>query len=214
MTLRIGCLLILLSPLCLGKTLLILGDQLSSGAGLPTNTAWPALLKQRIKHTYPGIKSVNVSVSGMSTQGGLQLLPAYLIHTDPTWIILFLGYQNMLNATPLAHTQKQLTQLIRQAKVYGHVLLVGTQLPQAHPQAIHNLGINTLYQTLAKTEGVAYLPKLLATLTEDDFQSDQSTPNQKAQAKLLAKLWPKIKTLLAKTPSSRILSPNNFGEET
>ena len=199
MYLRACCLFVLLSPLCLGKTLLILGDQLSSGASLPAGTAWPALLKQKLNQTHPEIKLVNISISGMSTQGGLQLLPTYLERTKPDWIILALGYQNMLNTTPLAQTKHQLNQLITQAKTYGHVLLVGSMLPKNHPDANQNPAMTQLYKTLSHKQKVLYLANLLAPLQDEDYALlNISTPNQRAQVKLLNQLWPTIKKLLAK----------------
>src|SRR6266850_6967241 len=54
-----------------GPRIVILGDSLTAGLGLPVGQSYPALLQQRLKEEGSSYQIVNAGVSGDTSAGGL-----------------------------------------------------------------------------------------------------------------------------------------------
>jgi acyl-CoA thioesterase I len=178
------------------STILVFGDSLSAGYGIPLEAAWATLLQTELKRTHPHYKVVNASVSGETTSGGVQRLPAALKEHHPGIVIIELGANDGLRGTPLKVTEKNLNELIQQAQAEkAKVLLLGMQLPP-------NYGIDytrqfkMLYQKLAQHHRVALVPFLLEGIAADQFQADNLHPVAEAQPKILENVMQKLKQML------------------
>jgi acyl-CoA thioesterase-1 len=55
--------------------LLVFGDSISAGYGIPVEQGWVTLLARRTEQEGYGFRVVNASVSGETTAGGLARLP-------------------------------------------------------------------------------------------------------------------------------------------
>src|SRR5690606_3386078 len=73
------------------RVILVMGDSLSAEYGLARGTGWVALLEQRLRQDHPQYRVVNASVSGETTAGGANRLPALLAEHQPDLVILELG---------------------------------------------------------------------------------------------------------------------------
>jgi len=68
--------------------ILIVGDSISAGYGLPADASWPTLLQRRLKaDNYPH-QVVNASISGDTTSGGRSRLPALLAQHKPATVVI------------------------------------------------------------------------------------------------------------------------------
>lgn len=166
-------------------TVLVFGDSLSAGYGIPRATAWASLLQIELRRTHPHYKVVNASVSGETTSGGLQRLPATLKEHRPDIVILELGANDGLRGTRLDLTEKNLKAMILKSKAAGaKVLLLGMQIPP-------NYGIDytkrfsSLYTKLAQQHRIELVPFMLEGVTADQFQPDNLHPVAEAQPKIL-----------------------------
>ncbi|MHB8824997.1 MAG: GDSL-type esterase/lipase family protein, partial [Thiobacillus sp.] len=88
-------------------TVLIVGDSLSSGYGLAAGKSWVDLLDVRLKKAAPPQKNqqwrvINASVSGDTTQNGLQRLQPALERHHPQGVLIALGGNDALRGTPPA----------------------------------------------------------------------------------------------------------------
>ena len=99
--------------------LLIVGDSLSSGYGLANGTSWVDRLDARLKKKAPDWRVVNASVSGDTTQNGLQRLKPALNRQRPQGVLIELGGNDALRGTPPKVIRQNLVTLIRQAKAAG-----------------------------------------------------------------------------------------------
>jgi lysophospholipase L1-like esterase len=80
--------------------ILVLGDSLSAGYGIPVERGWVSLLQHRLaERNYPH-RVVNASISGDTTSGGLSRLPAALELHRPAIVILELGANDGLRGQP------------------------------------------------------------------------------------------------------------------
>jgi acyl-CoA thioesterase I len=178
--------------------LLVFGDSISAGYGLPPGTGWVALLAERMKAKGYRYTVVNGSISGDTTAGGRARLPASLKQHQPTVVVLELGGNDALRGGTLSATRANLEAMVDAATSAGaHVLIVGMQLPSNYGPA-YVRDFNALFGDVAKAKRVGIVPAFFAGFGDDLnlFQSDGIHPTAGAQARLLNNVWPALQPLL------------------
>ncbi|KVO93202.1 arylesterase [Burkholderia ubonensis] len=180
--------------------IVVLGDSLSAEYGLPRDTGWVALLRQRLATERIDYSVANASVSGDTTSGGRARLPAVLARLKPAIVVVELGANDALRGVPLATTERNLREIVADAqRARAKVVLVGMFVPPNYgpdyTQKFHGI-----YTRLSKDLGVPLVPFLLAGIENrpDMFQADQIHPTRQAQGVLLDNVWPSLKPLLGK----------------
>ncbi|CAN0621609.1 multifunctional acyl-CoA thioesterase I and protease I and lysophospholipase L1 [Burkholderia multivorans] len=180
--------------------IVVLGDSLSAEYGLPRDTGWVTLLRQRLAAERIDYSVANASVSGDTTSGGLARLPAVLQRLKPTVVVVELGANDALRGVPLATTEHNLREIVGNAqRAHAKVVLVGMYVPpnygMDYTQRFHGI-----YTRLSKDLRVPLVPFLLAGIENrpDMFQADQIHPTQQAQRVLLDNVWPSLRPLLGK----------------
>jgi len=182
-------------------TIVVLGDSLSAEYGLPRDTGWVALLRQRLASERIDYSVANASISGDTTSGGLARLPLVMQRLKPSIVIVELGANDALRGVPLTTTESNLRAILAQIrKGNAKPVLVGMYVPPNYgpdyTQKFHGL-----YGRLSQELHTPLVPFLLAGLADkpDLFQSDQIHPTQQAQPLLLDNVWPTLKPLLGGT---------------
>jgi acyl-CoA thioesterase I len=182
-------------------TIVVLGDSLSAEYGLPRDTGWVALMRERLASKRIDYSVANASISGDTTSGGLARLPLVMERLKPSIVIVELGANDALRGVPLATTESNLRAIIAQIrKGNAKPMLVGMYVPTNYgpdyTQKFHGL-----YARLSQELHTPLVPFLLAGLADkpDLFQSDQIHPTQQAQPLLLDNVWPTLKPLLSGT---------------
>ncbi|WP_242469499.1 arylesterase [Rhabdochromatium marinum] len=191
---------------------LVLGDSLSAAYGLNIRDGWVAQLEQRLSQEGgcrtddpesgvssangsaggPGIEVINASISGETTAGGLERLPALLADDHPQAVIIALGANDGLRGFPMADIRERLVQLVLMARKAGaSVLLLGVRLPPNYG-AVYSEGFQRMYAEVAEQTGVALVPRMLEAVAErwDLMQEDGLHPTAAAQPMILDTLWP------------------------
>ncbi|MGY6161493.1 arylesterase [Paraburkholderia strydomiana] len=191
------------APEAAKPVIVVLGDSISAEYGLPRDTGWVALMRQRLTQERIDYSVANASISGDTTSGGRARLPALMQRLKPSIVIVELGANDALRGVPLSTTEDNLRTIIEQAQqAHAKVVLVGMYVPPNYgpdyTQKFHGL-----YGQLAKQLNVPLVPFLLAGIADkpDMFQADQIHPTQQAQPVLLNNVWPAVKPLL-RTSSS------------
>lgn len=185
-------------------SLLIVGDSLSSGYGLANGASWVDRLDARLKKKAPDWQVVNASVSGDTTQNGLQRLKPALNRQHPQGVLIELGGNDALRGTPPKVIRQNLVTLIRQAKAAGAwvALLEAPVLPNyGKPYAD---AVAKLYVEVARDEKIIRVPCFVCGvgISAGMMQADGIHPNEKAQARMLDAVWPHIQPKL-KCPASK-----------
>ncbi len=201
MNYRVGLLFLLGLPgwaFASSCSLLIVGDSLSSGHGLETGTSWVARLDARLQKTAPDWRVVNASVSGDTTQNGVQRLQPALDRQRPQGVLIELGGNDALRGIPPAEIKRNLRTMIRQAKAAGAwvVLFDVPVLPNyGKPYAD---AVTKVYEQLAREEKVTRVPCFVCGVgvTPSLMQADGIHPNEKAQVQMLDVVWPTIQPKL------------------
>ncbi|MFY9328095.1 MAG: arylesterase [Georgfuchsia sp.] len=178
--------------------LLVVGDSLSSGLGLAPGQGWVDRLEARMKKSTPQWHVVNASVSGDTTQNGLQRLAPALGRQRPQGVLIELGANDILRGTPPKVIRQNLTTLIREARANGNwvVLLEAPVLPnygKAYAEAVAKL-----YAEVARREGIVLVPCFVCgvAVQPDMMQADGLHPNENAQDSMLDAVWPYLKPKL------------------
>ena len=180
--------------------LLVYGDSLSSGYGLPQNQGWVALLADRLRAEKFDYRVVNASVSGETTLGGAKRMEAVLAQHRPAIVVIELGGNDGLRGLSLATTRQNLATMISTAKNAGaKPLVVGMQLPPNYGTA-YTEKFQALFVDVAREQKVPLVPFMLAGLGEkrEYFQSDGIHPTAAAQPLMLDNIWPVLRPLLGK----------------
>ena len=183
------------------QRILVLGDSLSAEYGLPRGTGWVALLQKQLATEKPHVEVVNASISGETTSGGRSRLAALLQKHQPTHVVIELGGNDALRGLPVKMTQDNLQTMTRLAQAAkAQVLLLGMQMPPNYgPDMAKQFEAG--YTQVAKTQKVALVPFFLKGIGDDPeplkwFQADRIHPNEAAQARMLANVWPTLKKQL------------------
>lgn len=180
--------------------LLVIGDSISAGYGLPAGKVWVDLLAARLKAEGYRYRVVNASITGDTTAGGRARITALLVTHQPAVVIIELGGNDALRGGRLAATRENLDAMVTLAqRAKAKVLLVGMQMPSNYGPA-YVREFNEVFTTVAKTHKVPLVPFFFEGFGEDMayFQSDRIHPTAEAQPRLLDNVWPALKPLLAR----------------
>lgn len=181
------------------KTILILGDSLSAGYGVPLQQGWVNLLQSKLNQQYPKQhRVVNASVSGETTSGALARLPKLLQTHRPDVVVIELGGNDALRGQPPLMIQKNLAQLIQHSqKAKAQVILFGMKIPPNYGAA-YSAAFENNYKVLSQQYKVKLLPFFMQNIAGNKalMQNDQIHPNSTAQPILLNNAYPYIKGAL------------------
>ena len=197
-------LLIALPVLASQNTVLVLGDSLSAAYGVPSETAWVELLRDRIESQDLDWTVVNASIGGETTDGGLRRLPGLLEAHDPTIVVIELGGNDGLRGFPPNVIESNLANMIEQVRDTGATpLLVGMQIPPNYGQRYTTMFAD-IFPTLSDRYNTVLVPFFLDGIYDQDglMQGDGIHPTEEAQPRLLDNIWPKLEPLLNKQASS------------
>ena len=183
------------------KTVLVLGDSLSAEYGLARGAGWVALMEQRLQQQKLDLDVVNASVSGETTSGGRNRLPALLNKYHPSVVVIELGANDGLRGLPVAAAEANLRAMADASRQAGaRVMLIGMRMP---PNYGHDYTEKffAMYAALSKQIKAPLVPFMLEGVADKPqlFQADGLHPVAAAHPTILANIWPTLqKTIKAK----------------
>ena len=181
-------------------TILVFGDSISAGYGLPRDHSWVDLLRTRLAREHADYKVINASLSGETTLGGKSRLTATLTQHRPQIVIIELGGNDGLRGTGIDTIRANLTAMIEECRRHNsRALLVGMHVPPNYGSDYAEK-FRLTFDAVAKAQRVPLVPFLLEGFAADRtlFQSDGIHPTVAAQEKMLDNVWPQLRTLLGK----------------
>lgn len=180
------------------NTLLVMGDSLSAGYGMSPEETWVALMEERLQDNDQDIQVVNASISGETSMGGLQRLPALLERHQPDIVLLELGANDGLRGFPIAGIQENLASMIEIShQANADVILLGIRIPPNFGSRYTEPFFNQ-FADLAEQYDLLYLPFLLDGVAEYHslMQADGLHPKAEAQPIILENVWPLVEKAL------------------
>lgn len=181
------------------KTLLVVGDSLSAAYGVPSETAWVQLLRERLQDNgLSNWRVVNASISGETTDGGVRRLPELLEKNNPSVVIIELGGNDGLRGFPPGVIKSNLVSMVKNVQSSGaHAILVGIQIPPNYGQRYTRMFAD-IFPALSDRYSTALVPFFLDGIYDQEnlMQGDGIHPTAEAQPRLLENVWPVLKPLL------------------
>jgi acyl-CoA thioesterase I len=176
--------------------IVILGDSLTAGLGLPVEQAYPTLLQKRLNEEGLRYEVVNAGVSGDTSAGGLSRLD-WALQGDVRILIVALGGNDALRGLPPEALKKNLAEIIERAQARGaRVVLAGMEAPPNYGRE-YIVSFHKVYPALAQQYGIPLVPFLLKDVAGIDRlnQPDGIHPTA-AGARIVAdNVWPVLKPL-------------------
>jgi acyl-CoA thioesterase-1 len=184
--------------------IVVLGDSLSAGYGLPAQAAFPAKLADALKAKGVAVTIANAGVSGDTASGGLGRLD-WSVPDGTEAVILELGANDALRGLDTNVTKKALESALNKLKDrHIAVLLAGMRAPR-------NLGadfvrsFDAIYPALASTQAVVFYPFFLEGVAADPKlnQADGVHPTAAGVDVIVARILPKVEELIAVARAAR-----------
>jgi acyl-CoA thioesterase-1 len=163
------------------ENVILFGDSLMAGYGLPQEKHLAIVLQNNLKDTGFNLEVIDGSVSGSTSAGGLNRAEWSLSERNIDLMILGLGANDMLRGISPIETEKNLEKIIKIAKHKNiEIILAGMIAPTTHGFS-YKKKFDNIYPNLAKKYDLNLIPFLLegVALNPDYNQDDGIHPNEK-----------------------------------
>jgi acyl-CoA thioesterase I len=172
---------------------LVFGDSLTAGYGLPAADAFPAQLEARLKDDGVGVKIVNAGVSGDTTTDGLARLD-WALADKPDVVVLALGANDALRGIDPKIVRANLDKMIDKIQASGAKVLLLGMLAPANWGADYQRDFDAIYPDLAKAHGVPLYPFFLEGVAMNPAlnQPDGMHPNARGVAVMVDRIAPLV----------------------
>ncbi|HUF19500.1 MAG TPA: arylesterase [Burkholderiales bacterium] len=178
--------------------ILVFGDSLSAGFGLPQRNRWVTLLERKLVEDGYDYRVVNASISGETTVGGKNRIENTLRKHKPEIVIVQLGANDGLRGARVADIRRNLSTIVGISKRSGaKVLVVGMEIPPNYGPD-YTSGFYASFPEVARQHEVALVPFMLDGFAGNRalFQDDGIHPNLEAQPLVLDNIYRHLEPLL------------------
>jgi acyl-CoA thioesterase-1 len=186
--------------------IVVLGDSLSAGLGLPVEHTFPARLAAALKAKGIGATITNAGVSGDTASGGLARLD-WSVPDGTDAVIVELGANDALRGLDPNVTKTALDAILRRLTArHITVLLAGMRAPpNMGPE--YSKAFDGIYPALASTHPVVFYPFFLDGVAADPKlnQGDGMHPNGAGVEAIVARVLPRVEELIVRARAGRPL---------
>lgn len=161
------------------KTVVIIGDSLTEGYGVPKEKAFPFLVEERFASQNRAVKVINSGISG-STSASAPDRVKWALQSRPDVIVLALGANDGLRGLSPSAMKQNLRKAIDMAQEAGtKVILFGMLMPPNFGKR-YQQDYENAFKSLAKEKDVPFLPFLLEGVggKKELNQADGIHPNE------------------------------------
>ena len=172
----------------------ILGDSLTAGLGLPIEQSYPSLLQERLTESGLDYEVVNAGVSGDTSAGGLSRLD-WALDGDVRVLVVALGGNDGLRGLPVEQLKRNLATIIERAQARGiAVILAGMEAPPNYGRE-YIVAFHKVYPALASQYHVPLVPFLLQGVAGSEAlnQRDGIHPTAAGARIVAANVWTVLK---------------------
>ena len=184
--------------------IVILGDSLTAGLGLPAPEAYPARLQERLDRAGWPFEIVSAAVSGDTTAGGLRRL-AWALEGDVRLLVVALGGNDALRGLPVEQMRDNLAAIVDEAADRRiAVLLAGMEAPPNFGPS-YTSSFRNVFHDLAGSRDLTLLPFLLDGVAGVPAlnQTDGIHPNAEGAERVAAHVWTALEPLLPRLGGER-----------
>lgn len=139
------------------KTLVIIGDSLTEGLGVSKDSAYPAILEEKLKENKKDWKVVNSGVSGSTTASAPGRV-AWALKSKPDMVMIALGANDGLRGVKVSESKKNLEKaldILKKEKV--PVIIAGLYTPPNYGKS-YAKDFNQMFSDLSKNNNAHLIP--------------------------------------------------------
>jgi acyl-CoA thioesterase-1 len=157
---------------------MLYGDSLMAGYGLPQNENLTSELTRNFKENNPSLTFINASISGNTSKNGLSRVD-WSIGDKPNIVILCLGANDMLRGLDPALTANNLDTIITKFKKNNAIVILAGMLSPESMGPDYQSEFDSIYPELSKKHSLIFMPFLLdgVALEKDLLLADYKHPN-------------------------------------
>jgi acyl-CoA thioesterase-1 len=184
--------------------MVVLGDSLSAGFGLPGPEAFPARLQKALKSNGMDVDMINAGVSGDTSSGGRDRLD-WSVPEGTEAVIVELGANDALRGIDPKITREALSEIVTQLKARKIAVLLCGMLAPPNYGSDFAARFNTIYPDLSKSFGVSLYPFFLEGVAADAKlnQPDGLHPTAEGVDVIVKNILPTVQALLGALPGQR-----------
>jgi len=186
--------------------IVVLGDSLTAGLGLPADEAFPAKLERALKAKGLAIEVINAGVSGDTASGGLARLD-WSVPEGTDAVILELGANDMLRGIDPKLTRQALEEIVRRLSARGVPVLLAGMRAAANLGNDYGRAFEALYSDLAGRYDLLLYPFFLDGVVGEAGlnQSDGLHPTAAGVDAIVARILPKVEELVRRARNGRAM---------
>jgi acyl-CoA thioesterase I len=184
--------------------MVVLGDSLSAGLGLPAASAFPVRLQKSLKINGIDVDMINAGVSGDTSSGGRDRLD-WSVPEGTDAVIVELGGNDALRGIDPKVTRAALTDILTQLKARKiAVMLCGMDAPPNYGSD-YSASFNAIYPDLAKAFGVPLYPFFLEGVATHAWlnQADGIHPTAEGVDVIVKNILPTVEAFLGTISGQR-----------
>jgi len=184
--------------------IVVLGDSLTAGLGLPADAAFPAKLQKALWAKGLAVLITNAGVSGDTTSGGLARLD-WSVPEGTDAVLIELGANDMLLGLDPKVTRKALAEIVRRLGERHIAVLLAGMRSAPNLGAAYGREFEAIYSDLAAANGLLLYPFFLDGVAADPKlnQRDGIHPTSAGVDAIVARILPKAEELVARARSKR-----------
>jgi acyl-CoA thioesterase I len=177
--------------------LVVLGDSLTAGLGLPPGAAFPDQLEAALRKGGFDVAVVNAGVSGDTAEDGLARYD-WSVPADADALVVELGANDMLRGLPSQRTAAALTAILGRARAVRMPTLVAGMRAAPNLGADYDRAFDSIYPAAAQASGAALYPFFLDGVAGDAKlnQPDGMHPTAAGVALIVGRMLPSVEELL------------------
>ena len=172
---------------------MLYGDSLMAGYGLPQNENLASELTRNFKESNPSLTFINASISGNTSKNGLARVD-WSLGDKPNIVILCLGANDMLRGLDPALVNNNLDVIITKFKKNNAIIILAGMLSPESMGPDYQSSFDSIYPELSKKHSLIFMPFLLdgVALEKKLLLADYKHPNAKGIEVIATNLNPYI----------------------
>jgi acyl-CoA thioesterase-1 len=184
--------------------MVVLGDSLSAGLGLPGASAFPARLQNALKNKGISVDMINAGVSGDTSSGGRDRLD-WSVPEGTQAVIVELGANDALRGIDPAVTRAALSEILTRLKARKISVLLCGMLAPPNYGSDYATRFNAIYPELAKAFGVPLYRFFLDGVASDARlnQADGIHPTAEGVDVIVENIMPAVQALVGTISGQR-----------
>lgn len=173
--------------------IMLYGDSLMAGYGLPPSENLAAELNRNFENSGSSIIIINSSISGNTSKNGLSRLD-WSLEDSPSIVVLSLGANDMLRGLNPELTMQNLDSIINKFKKNRSIVILAGMLASESMGPKYQSQFDAIYPELAKKYDLIFMPFLLegVALEKKYLQADYKHPNALGIEIIASNLYPYI----------------------